>query len=49
VPAHLLPHVSPLSWSHIALTGDYLWDSAASEPFGFRPLNEPSRYLGTAA
>jgi TnpA family transposase len=49
VPEHLLPHVSPLGWGHVALTGDYLWDSAASDPLGFRPLNEPSGYLGAAA
>ena len=26
VPADCLPHVSPLGWEHINLTGDYLWD-----------------------
>ena len=41
VPEHLLPHISPLGWSHIALTGDYLWDSALRDPLGFRPLNDP--------
>jgi TnpA family transposase len=49
VPEHLLPHVSPLGWGHIALTGDYLWDTAVSDLLGFRPLNEPSGYLGAAA
>ena len=49
VPEHLLPHVSPLARGHIALTGDYLWDSAAVDPLGFRPLNEPPGYLGAAA
>ena len=48
-PEHLLPHVSPLGWGHIALTGDYLWDSAAIEPLGFRPLNEPSGRLDAVA
>jgi hypothetical protein len=26
VPADCLPHLSPLGWEHINLTGDYLWD-----------------------
>jgi hypothetical protein len=26
---HLLAHTSPLGWSHIGLTGDYLWEQAA--------------------
>lgn len=30
VPEELLPHLSPLGWEHIALTGDYSW----------RPLTE---------
>lgn len=25
VPEILLPHVDPLGWEHISLTGDYLW------------------------
>uniref|UniRef100_A4X0P7 Transposase and inactivated derivatives TnpA family-like protein n=1 Tax=Cereibacter sphaeroides (strain ATCC 17025 / ATH 2.4.3) TaxID=349102 RepID=A4X0P7_CERS5 len=25
VPSHLLPHVSPLGWEHINLTGEYRW------------------------
>lgn len=25
VPDELLAHVSPLSWEHIGLTGDYVW------------------------
>ena len=25
VPEELLPHLSPLGWEHIALTGDYSW------------------------
>jgi hypothetical protein len=49
VPEHLLPHVSPLGWGHIALTGDYLWDSVAIDPLGFRPLNDPSGHLDAAA
>jgi TnpA family transposase len=49
VPEHLLPHISPLGWSHIALTGDYLWDSALRDPLGFRPLNEPPGQVDPAA
>ena len=36
---HLLAHASPLGWSHISLTGDYLWEQAAIAVDGFRPLN----------
>jgi hypothetical protein len=40
VPDYLLPHLSPLGWEHIKLTGDYVW-SAAGEMTengdGFRP------------
>lgn len=39
VPTNLLAHTSPLGWSHISLTGDYLWDQAATAVDGFRPLN----------
>src|SRR5262249_16379072 len=35
----LLAHTSPLGWSHINLTGDYLWEQAAIAVDGFRPLN----------
>jgi TnpA family transposase len=39
VPNDLLPHVAPLGWEHIALTGDYVW--AEAEPAStFRPLND---------
>jgi TnpA family transposase len=38
IPDDLLPHVAPLGWEHIALTGDYVW--AGIEPASnFRPLN----------
>src|SRR3954470_14862266 len=38
IPAHYLPHLSPLGWEHIALTGTYQW-KAAESPWGrFRPL-----------
>jgi hypothetical protein len=39
IPDDLLPHVAPLGWEHIALTGDYVW--AGTEPVSnFRPLND---------
>jgi hypothetical protein len=25
IPNDLLPHLAPLSWQHINLTGDYIW------------------------
>ena len=35
----LLPHLSPLSWEHINLTGDYIWrQSRQVEQGKFRPL-----------
>lgn len=35
----LLPHLSPLGWEHINLTGDYRWrQSRRVEPGKFRPL-----------
>jgi hypothetical protein len=39
IPDDLLPHVAPLGWEHIALTGDYAW--VGTEPASnFRPLND---------
>jgi TnpA family transposase len=35
----LLVHTSPLSWEHIGLSGDFLWDRAAVEAGSRRPLN----------
>ena len=35
----LLPHLSPLAWEHINLTGDYIWDQSRRVEAGqFRPL-----------
>ena len=35
----LLPHLSPLGWEHINLTGDYIWrQSKQVEQGKFRPL-----------
>jgi TnpA family transposase len=32
-------HTSPLSWEHISLSGDFLWDRAAATADKRRPLN----------
>ncbi len=47
-PDELLAHLSPMSWAHVGLTGDYLWANAASAG-GFRPLNDPADRLYRAA
>ena len=40
VPTEWLPHLAPLGWQHINLTGDYIWsDEPRIEADGFRPLN----------
>jgi len=39
VPDDLLPHVAPLGWEHIALTGDYVWSGVKPQE-GFRPLRD---------
>jgi len=39
VPDDLLPHVAPLGWEHIALTGDYVWAEEETAS-AFRPLND---------
>ena len=46
----LLAHVSPLGWSHIGLTGDYLWEDASfSDGGGYRALHDPSGRLQLVA
>jgi hypothetical protein len=43
---HLLLHLTPLAWKHIALTGDYIWGS--DEPFAdgqLRPLRARPSFL----
>ena len=40
-PNDLLQHVAPLGWSHISLTGDYLWSEVNTPHDGFRPLEHP--------
>jgi hypothetical protein len=39
VPEALLAHTTPLSWEHIGLSGDFLWDHAAATAASRRPLN----------
>ena len=49
VPNDLLPHVAPLGWEHIALTGDYVW-TAPDPTVPFRPLREvPNMFQALAA
>ena len=47
-PDELLAHLSPMSWAHVGLTGDYLWAEAATAG-GLRPLNDPADRLYRAA
>jgi len=39
MPDALLAHTTPLSWEHIGLSGDFLWDRAATTAEKRRPLN----------
>lgn len=40
VPKHLLNSLYPLTWEHVNLTGDYLWeDTPALDKTGFRPIS----------
>jgi TnpA family transposase len=39
VSSELLAHTSPLTWEHIAFSGDFLWDRAAASAGRRRPLN----------
>lgn len=38
VPEHVLPHLTPLSWKHITLTGTYYWRRYRSNFQALRPL-----------
>ncbi len=39
----LLPHLSPLGWEHINLTGDYIWQQSKQLESGtFRSLRMPA-------
>jgi hypothetical protein len=43
IDEELLPHISPLGWEHINLTGDYIWQqNKLLEQGKFRPLQVPS-------
>ena len=43
IPPQLLPHLSPLAWEHINLTGDYSWNPGkVPKPGHFRPLRNPT-------
>jgi hypothetical protein len=35
----LLGYTSPVTWEHVGLSGDFLWDKAAVASAGRRPLN----------
>ncbi|MGX5806184.1 Tn3 family transposase, partial [Bradyrhizobium sp. Arg314] len=48
IPDTLLKHISPLSWEHINLTGNYTWDTEHQMPEGFRLLRLPARRLRAA-
>lgn len=38
IDERLLPHVAPLGWEHINLTGDYAWEASPSDGSDLRPL-----------
>ena len=38
VQEELLPHISPLGWEHITITGTYHWKGAERPGGRFRPL-----------
>ena len=49
IPDELLVHVAPLGWEHIALTGDYDWNTARPTD-GLRPLRPvPQAFTQRAA
>jgi len=46
IDGSLLPHVAPLGWEHISLTGDYVWsDSHETEAGRLRQLRRPTSLL----
>jgi TnpA family transposase len=47
-PDHLLAHVAPLGWSHISLTGDYLWRDSAVGGEEYLTLRGDERLSGAA-
>lgn len=49
IPDALLPHISPLPWEHINLTGDYIWKTlSGSIGASLRPLRLVPQYLEAA-
>ena len=49
IPDDLLAHVAPLGWEHIALTGDYDWNTLRPTD-GLRPLRAvPEAFTSRAA
>ena len=50
VPEELLAHVSPMGWTHVGFTGDYLWERTDDiAPGSYRPVNDPGARLRSAA
>ena len=47
-PDDLLAHVAPLGWTHISLTGDYLWREPAAGADDFLPLRLNERLSSVA-
>jgi hypothetical protein len=39
----LLRYLSPLSWEHINLTGNYSWPRTTQKPGRYRPLRRPNK------
>jgi Tn3 transposase DDE domain-containing protein len=49
VPEELLARVSPMGWTHVGLTGDYLWERTDDiAPGSYRPLNDPGAQFRSA-
>jgi TnpA family transposase len=49
IPDELLPHIAPLLWEHINLTGDYVWKPlAGGSDTSLRPLRLAPQYLEAA-
>ncbi len=45
-PGEIAPHIAPLGWEHISLTGDYSWNvDDRPDPDALRPLRTVSSML----
>ncbi len=42
-PPEVIKHISPLSWQHISLTGDYIW--TPTDGVNLRPLRRETSIL----